>query len=253
MRTVAALLSYCFWLSAGNHAVQTDQKCGTPQVVKPMFQFLRVVGGTQAKYGSHPWLWVTGKLVPISSSQGARSRVHPGQVSVQNRGFHFCGGAILTDSWILTAAHCFPFVSKDFLSCLRVLVGEFDLRADDEDEQAFTVKSVSVHEKYNQAFPMNYDIALVELDHHIRMGARVRPICLPLPDLQIPPWTNCVVAGWGKTRESLYFFDHSALQKYWNPLKFFNIFIFFNNRCILGGFYVIVKYKTVQNCKMKGK
>ncbi|MEQ2207513.1 hypothetical protein XENOCAPTIV_013715 [Xenoophorus captivus] len=211
MRTVAALLSYCFWISAGNHAVHTDQKCGTPQVVKPMFQFLRVVGGTQAKYGSHPWL-----------------------VSVQNRGFHFCGGAILTDSWILTAAHCFPFVSKDFLSCVRVLVGEFDLRADDEDEQAFTVKSVSVHEKYNQAFPMNYDIALVELDHHIRMGARVRPICLPLPDLQIPPWTNCVVAGWGKTRESLYFFNHSALQKYWNPLKFFNIFIFFNNRCILG-------------------
>ncbi|MEQ2250756.1 hypothetical protein ILYODFUR_004097 [Ilyodon furcidens] len=178
MRTVAALLSYCFWISAGNHTVQTDQKCGTPQVVKPMFQFLRVVGGTQAKYGSHPWL-----------------------VSVQNRGFHFCGGAILTDSWILTAAHCFPFVSKDFLSCVWVLVGEFDLGADDEDEQAFTVKSVSVHEKYNQAFPMNYDIALVELDHHIRMGARVRPICLPLPDLQIPPWTNCVVAGWGKTRE----------------------------------------------------
>ncbi|KAM4553187.1 ovochymase-2 [Fundulus diaphanus] len=120
---------------------------------------------------------------------------------MQNRGSHFCGGAILTHRWILTAAHCFPSVSKHFLSGVRVLVGEFDLRVDDEDEQVFTVKSVSVHEKYSPAFPMNYDVALVELDHPIRMGARVRPICLPLPDLKIPPRTNCVVAGWGKTRE----------------------------------------------------
>uniref|UniRef100_A0A3Q2TTD2 Ovochymase 2 n=1 Tax=Fundulus heteroclitus TaxID=8078 RepID=A0A3Q2TTD2_FUNHE len=127
----------------------------------------RVVGGTQALYGSHPWL-----------------------VSMQNRGSHFCGGAILTHRWILTAAHCFPSVSH-FLSGVRVLVGEFDLRVDDEDEQAFTVKSVSVHEKYSPAFPMNYDVALVELDHPIRMG----PICLPLPGLKIPTRTNCVVAG----------------------------------------------------------
>uniref|UniRef100_A0A3Q2EKY8 Granzyme M n=1 Tax=Cyprinodon variegatus TaxID=28743 RepID=A0A3Q2EKY8_CYPVA len=142
----------------------------------------RVVGGTQATHGSHPWL-----------------------VSMQNRGSHFCGGAILTESWVLTAAHCFPSLSE-FLGGVLVLVGEFDLRVE-EDEQVFKIKSVSVHEKYSPAFPMNYDVALVELDHHITMGwlysigARVTPICLPQPDLKIPPWTNCAVAGWGKTKE----------------------------------------------------
>lgn len=49
-------------------------------------------------------------------------------------------------------------------------MGEFNLRIEDEDEQVFTVKSVSVHDKYSPAFPMNYDIALVEVDHDIKMG-----------------------------------------------------------------------------------
>lgn len=53
---------------------------------------------------------------------------------------------------------------------MRVLVGEFDLRADDEDEQVFQIKSVWFHEEYDPSFPVDYDVALVELDQHIQMG-----------------------------------------------------------------------------------
>ncbi|XP_069571306.1 ovochymase-2 [Brachyistius frenatus] len=178
MRTAAALLSLCFWLNAGLHAAQTSPKCGVPRVSSPAVHFLRVVGGTEAAHGSHPWL-----------------------VSLQNRGSHFCGGSILTDRWIMTAAHCFTSLSEEFLGGLRVVAGEFDLKADDEEEQVFPIKSVSVHEKYSHAVPMNYDIALVELQRHIQMGARVQPICLPLPDENIPPLSGCVVGGWGRMME----------------------------------------------------
>ncbi|KAF7649891.1 hypothetical protein LDENG_00134410 [Lucifuga dentata] len=92
------------------------------------------------------------------------------QVSVQNNGSHFCGGAILTDRWILTAAHCFVSLSKEFLSSVRVVVGEFDWRVADEEEQIFLIKSVYIHEKYHHAFPMSYDIALLELDQDVQMG-----------------------------------------------------------------------------------
>lgn len=60
--------------------------------------------------------------------------------------------------------------SRDFLSGVRVAVGEFDQTVDDEEEQVFLIKSVSVHEKYHHALPFSYDIALVELDQHILLG-----------------------------------------------------------------------------------
>uniref|UniRef100_A0A673A490 Peptidase S1 domain-containing protein n=1 Tax=Sphaeramia orbicularis TaxID=375764 RepID=A0A673A490_9TELE len=45
---------------------------------------LRIVGGTLAPKGR--WGW---------------------QVSMQLRGEHICGGAIICPHWIITAAHCF--------------------------------------------------------------------------------------------------------------------------------------------------
>ncbi|XP_034143935.1 ovochymase-2 isoform X3 [Esox lucius] len=123
------------------------------------------------------------------------------QVSLRFRGSHFCGGAILTDHWILTAAHCFTSVSQDFLRNLNAAIGEFDQRVPDEGELNFTVKTIQLHEKYRHASPMSYDIALLEINGHIRFGPRVQPICLPLPRESFPPRTGCLVSGWGRTKE----------------------------------------------------
>ncbi|AWP08958.1 putative ovochymase-2-like [Scophthalmus maximus] len=178
MRATAALLSLCLWVNAVVLAAQTGSKCGVPQVWSPMPRSLRVVGGSEAAYGSHPWL-----------------------VSLRLKGSHFCGGAVLTDRWVLTAAHCFASASREFLSGVTVAAGEFDQRVADEEEQVFGVKSVSVHEKYHHASPMSHDVALVELDRRVRLGVHVQPICLPLPDEKILPRTSCIVGGWGRIKE----------------------------------------------------
>ncbi|XP_045544709.1 ovochymase-2 [Salmo salar] len=94
----------------------------------------------------------------------------PAAVSLRSRGSHFCGGAILTERWILTAAHCFSIVSTNFLRNVSVVIGEYDQRVPDEEEQTFTVNTIKIHEKYQHASPMSYDIALLEINGHIRLG-----------------------------------------------------------------------------------
>lgn len=46
---------------------------------------LRIIGGHEAKPHSRPYM-----------------------VSVQSKGVHTCGGALLNPRWVLTAAHCIP-------------------------------------------------------------------------------------------------------------------------------------------------
>ncbi|XP_045072868.1 ovochymase-2 [Coregonus clupeaformis] len=143
------------------------------------------------------------------------------RVSLRFRGSHFCGGAILTERWILTAAHCFSIVSTNFLRNVNVVIGEYDQRVPDEEEQTFTVDTIKIHDKYQHASPMSYDIALLEINGHIRLGRfllrysdrrlisvltssagpSVQPICLPLPSENFPPRTSCLVSGWGRTKE----------------------------------------------------
>lgn len=73
---------------------------------------------------------------------------------------------ILSSDWEFERS----FPCRDLLADVRVVVGEFDQRAEDEEEQVLPVKTISVHEKYHHAWPMTYDLALVEVDQHIQFG-----------------------------------------------------------------------------------
>jgi len=57
------------------------RECGRPAI--PPSVNVRVVGGVEAMPHSWPW-----------------------QVSLQKNGAHFCGGSIINERWVLSAAHC---------------------------------------------------------------------------------------------------------------------------------------------------
>ncbi|XP_068129819.1 ovochymase-1 [Hyperolius riggenbachi] len=157
-----------------------DLKCGT----KPLFEgtsFLednsRILGGEDAGVGGQPWT-----------------------VSIQYRNQHFCGGSIVAQNLVVTAAHCVdPRYWK--IKSLSVIAGEYDLTKADEQEQKISISAVRVHPLYDESL-FTYDLALLELSRPIILGSMVQPICLPKVGEEFAFGSKCVASGWGRLSES---------------------------------------------------
>ncbi|KAL0266945.1 UNVERIFIED_CONTAM: hypothetical protein PYX00_009349 [Menopon gallinae] len=115
----------------------------------------------------------------------------PYQVALESNGNHFCGGTLISDSVVLTAAHCMIFSP----STLRVRAGSS--RRGNGGVVA-GVTSAKKHPKYNQ-YNLDYDVAIMRLSNRIPISEKSKPI-LPTSS-EVTPDTNLKVSGWGMTRE----------------------------------------------------
>uniref|UniRef100_A0A665TXL2 coagulation factor Xa n=1 Tax=Echeneis naucrates TaxID=173247 RepID=A0A665TXL2_ECHNA len=100
----------------------------------------------------------------------------PWQVEVDHTGF--CGGTILNEYIILTAAHCMNqsrFIYVNFCLCPP---GEFDTLWDSDDEVIHNVEAIVTHSKYKPETYHN-DIALIKLATPIKFTKFILPACIP--------------------------------------------------------------------------
>ncbi|XP_061515912.1 ovochymase-2 isoform X1 [Anopheles gambiae] len=89
-----------------------------------------------------------------------------------------CGGSIIDENTILTAAHC-VFLVNGLLPVSRISVhlGRVHLKEVSEFVQEHTVQELIVHPGYNSSRFVN-DIALIKLTESITMSEFVQPVCL---------------------------------------------------------------------------
>ncbi|KAG7200888.1 hypothetical protein KM043_003251 [Ampulex compressa] len=105
-----------------------------------------------------------------------------------------CGGSIISDIYILTAAHCME--SRDKGPARKVRVGMNNILNPEESMQERKVVDGIKHPDYK--VPIRYhDIALLKLDEPLMLNPRVRPACLEVQAQ--PPGKTAIASGFGKT------------------------------------------------------
>ncbi|XP_071450649.1 CLIP domain-containing serine protease HP8-like [Hetaerina americana] len=167
----------------------------------------RIFGGTEAQIGEYPWL----ALLEYHTKHGIQL---------------LCGGALIGDRYVLTAAHCLEDTDIGRLSGVRL--GEHDTETDPDcleygDEvvcgdpvQRRRIAGVTIHPNYrNHHGVVENDIGLVRLDRpalitgsrsHVKLwvGVPVVPnrICAPIYSHQITLRDDQMCAGGQEGRDS---------------------------------------------------
>uniref|UniRef100_A0A8D0E7Q6 Uncharacterized protein n=1 Tax=Salvator merianae TaxID=96440 RepID=A0A8D0E7Q6_SALMN len=107
---------------------------------------------------------------------------------------HICVGSILSQEWIVTAAHC---VNSSGPLQLSVWVTEAHPNA--KDQRGVPVEKVIPHPSYNNQNCTN-DIAMLRLKEPLRFSDTVQAACLPLYCQDIPDSATCWVLAQASAR-----------------------------------------------------
>ncbi|XP_063928244.1 proclotting enzyme-like isoform X1 [Zophobas morio] len=138
----------------------------------------RIVGGHNAEVGEWPWI-----------------------AALFNGGRQFCGGSLIDNIHILSAAHCVAHMSSWDVARLTVRLGDHNIKTSTEIRHVEKrVKRIVRHRGFDPRTLYN-DIAILTLDSPVQFSQQIRPICLPSGGSDFAGQTGTVI-GWGSLRES---------------------------------------------------
>ncbi|XP_072389748.1 venom protease-like [Diabrotica undecimpunctata] len=154
----------------------------------------KITGGETADLGQFPWMALLGY-----------------QQNQLNFIEYLCGGTLITETFVLTAAHCLGVGPNHQL--VQVRFGEHDLNTELDCKRVHStyicsdepvdvpVLTYFIHGQYD-TLTLKNDIALVKLAKSVTFTDYIQPICLPFErNLEHRDLTGqkLTISGWGKT------------------------------------------------------
>ncbi|XP_023932759.1 chymotrypsin-like protease CTRL-1 [Lingula anatina] len=189
MKSFAIFVACCFFASV---RLAEASKCGRP-VITPISTAgkvrrrrkvpsvgdkgdegdvsVKIIGGIEALPNSWPW------MAAITDSSD----------------YQYCGGSLISDQWVLTAAHC---VARNVF----VRLGDHSLSTDEKPNYAIQVgaQAIFTHRRYKRRQLVN-DVALIKLKNPVTFTDQISPVCLPTVNEELADGHYCETTGWGWT------------------------------------------------------
>lgn len=149
------------------------EKCGFAEVGSADFKKLfnncsaiplakgYIVGGKQAEPGQWPFL---------------------AAILFKPTNQFFCGGNLITDKHVLTAAHCVHEKHQTKLSAtdIKVLLGHRSLKSlTEQHSKSFEVENIFIHNSWNPAdVKYDADLAVLTLSKNVEFSPFIQPVCV---------------------------------------------------------------------------
>ena len=133
----------------------------------------RIIGGNNATFNEYPWQAFL-------------------QITLDNGKYRGCGGSLISNQHILTAAHCTEGAS----GVSHAFLGEHDLN--DIQEHAVTISRITDHPDYN-SHTYDNDLSVLTLTTPVSFSPSMLPICLPGYVGKSYKGEVATVTGWGHT------------------------------------------------------
>ncbi|XP_023299985.2 brachyurin-like [Lucilia cuprina] len=138
------------------------------------------------------------RIINGSPAQPKQIPYQVGLILDTSEGDNFCGGALISNYYVLTAARCVKYVNQ-----VIVILGANDITNSNEVGQiriTVLASDITVHEYYNEVTHEN-DIALIQLPEPVVYNDYIKNI--QLPKLLGPYYSYAAdiarISGWGKT------------------------------------------------------
>ncbi|CAG9759367.1 unnamed protein product [Ceutorhynchus assimilis] len=163
-----------------------------PTTKKPSYEFGAACG---AKNGFQD----QGKIV---GGHNAEVNEWPWIAALFNSGRQFCGGSLIDNIHILSAAHCVAHMSSWDVARVTVRLGDHNIKTNSEVKHVEKkVKRVVRHRGFDSRTLYN-DIAILTLESPVEFSSVIRPVCMPTGRGRDWAGSTGTVIGWGSIRES---------------------------------------------------
>uniref|UniRef100_A0A8C3TM39 Transmembrane serine protease 15 n=1 Tax=Catharus ustulatus TaxID=91951 RepID=A0A8C3TM39_CATUS len=171
-----------------------DANTSSPVLFTGDGPFVTITKGSNQTCGKH--LVTQNNGTKIVGGSDARREAWPWIVSLHFNLQPVCGASLVSDEWLVTAAHC-VYGTHLKPSRWQAVLGLYD--QSDVAQPPAAVRDIDriIINPHYMKETKDSDIALMHLQQKVQYTDYIQPICLPEKHQQFLPGINCSIAGWG--------------------------------------------------------